>query len=72
MILEDTNKTDVEFCKSDYEAINKVHNMLQDIADKMEINDYMFWDFENLSINSDMVQNILNVLDAMHGDSVLQ
>lgn len=72
MTLEDTNKTDVTFCKSDYEAIDKVHNMLQDIADKMEINDYMFWDFENLSINSDMVQNILNVLDAMHGDSVLQ
>lgn len=72
MRLKNTKKTDVSFCESDYEAIDKVYDMLFAVADEMENNDYMVWDFGDLTVSPGMVQNILNVLNAMHGDSVLQ
>lgn len=72
MTLENTKKTDVSFCKSDYEAIDKVYDMLLAIADEMENNDYMFWDFENMSVTPKQVQDMLDILSYMHDDSVLQ
>ena len=72
MTLKNTKKTDVSFYASDYEAIDKVYDMLSAIADEMENNDYTLWDFGDLTVYPGMVQNILNVLNAMHGDSVLQ
>ena len=72
MQIERINQSEVAFSESDLEAVDKVKDMLQNILDEMEDNDYMYWDSERLSTNINRVRETIEVLDNMYDDSILQ
>ena len=72
MQIERINQSEVTFSKSDLEAVDKVKDMLQNVLDEMEDNDYMYWDSERLSISINRVREAIEVLDNMYDDSTLQ
>lgn len=72
MQIERINQSEVSFSKSDLEAVDKVKDMLQNVLDEMEDNDYMYWDSERLSISINRVREAIEVLDNMYDDSTLQ
>lgn len=72
MQIERVNQSEVAFSESDLEAVDKVKDMLQNVLDEMEANDYMYWDSERLSININRVREAIGVLDNMYDDSTLQ
>ena len=71
MQIERVNQSKVTFSKSDLEAVDKVKDMLQNILDEMEANDYIYWDTERLSASIDKVRNSIGVLDNMYVDGIL-
>ena len=71
MQIERVNQSKVTFSKSDLAAVDKVKNMLQNILDEMEFNDYIYWDTERLSASIDKVRNSIGVLDNMYVDGIL-
>ena len=71
MQIERVNQSKVTFSKSDLVAVDKVKNMLQNILDEMEVNDYIYWDTERLSASIDKVRNSIGVLDNMYVDGIL-
>ena len=71
MQIERVNQSKVTFSKSDLVAVDKVKDMLQNILDEMEFNDYIYWDTERLSASIDKVRNSIGVLDNMYVDGIL-
>lgn len=71
MQIERVNQSKVTFSKSDLAAVDKVKDMLQNILDEMEVNDYIYWDTERLSASIDKVRNSIGVLDNMYVDGIL-
>ena len=71
MQIERVNQSKVTFSKSDLVAVDKVKDMLQNILDEMEVNDYIYWDTERLSASIDKVRNSIGVLDNMYVDGIL-
>ena len=71
MQIERVNQSKVTFSKSDLAAVDKVKDMLQNILDEMEFNDYIYWDTERLSASIDKVRNSIGVLDNMYVDGIL-
>lgn len=71
MQIERVNQSKVTFSESDLVAVDKVKDMLQNILDEMEVNDYIYWDTERLSASIDKVRNSIGVLDNMYVDGIL-
>lgn len=72
MQIERINQSEVTFSESDLVAVDKVKDMLQNILDEMDANDYTYWDTERSSVSINKIQEAIEVLDNMYDDSTLQ
>lgn len=72
MQIERINQSEVTFSESDLVAVDKVKDMLQNILDEMDANDYTYWDTGRSSVSINKIQEAIEVLDNMYYDSTLQ
>lgn len=72
MQIERINQSEVTFSKSDLVAVDKVKDMLQNILDEMDANDYTYWNTERSSVSINKIQEAIEVLDNMYDDGTLQ
>lgn len=72
MQIKRINQSEVTFSESDLVAVDKVKDMLQNILDEMDANDYTYWDTERSSVSINKIQEAIEVLDNMYDDSTLQ
>lgn len=72
MQIERINQSEVTFSESDLVAVDKVKDMLQNILDEMDANDYTYWNTERSSVSINKIQEAIEVLDNMYDDGTLQ